>query len=331
MADTKSRGRTADRKRLNMSQPYEVAYAKSERASPARKALLAKAEGASAKRTTTASAGKKSGAANGGAAKRGAAAKTAKTAKKATAKSGTRAGTGRSATPRAKAGSGSASPAMRRTNADPARVQARKHATRAAPKPPKGEKTAENTAPKTMKERDAVDLLTDDHLEVSAGFKQYEKLAKQEAAAAQRRSLAQSLCDMLKTHTAIEEEIFYPAARRAGIDASLLDEADIEHASAKELIAQIEAGTPDDDRYDARVKVLGEYVTHHVVEEQTELFPKCRRTGMDLAALGGELAARKTALQGGASPDSASDVDDDGQAKSPGLLARIGDTLFAKA
>ena len=119
MADTKSRGRTADRKRLNMSQPYEVAYAKSERASPARKALLAEAEGASAKRTTTASAGKKSGAANGGAAKRGAAAKTAKTAKKATAKSGTRAGTGRSATPRARPGAKSSrrtSPISRRSS-----------------------------------------------------------------------------------------------------------------------------------------------------------------------------------------------------------------------
>ena len=84
-----------------------------------------------------------------------------------------------------------------------------------------------------MREADAVDLLTDDHLEVGALFKQYEKLAKKEAPAEQRRTLAQTICDMLKAHTTIEEEIFYPATRRAGIDADLLDEADIEHASAR--------------------------------------------------------------------------------------------------
>ena len=172
---------------------------------------------------------------------------------------------------------------MKRTNAAPAAKKSRT-TTRATPKPPKAEKTAENTAPKTMREADAVDLLTDDHLEVGALFKQYEKLAKKEAPADQRRTLAQTICDMLKAHTTIEEEIFYPAARRAGIDADLLDEADIEHASAKELIAQIEGGNPDDDHYDAKVKVLGEYITHHVVEEHTEMFPKCRRSGMDLVA-----------------------------------------------
>ena len=166
---------------------------------------------------------------------------------------------------------------MKRTNAAPAAKKSRT-TTRATPKPPKAEKTAENTAPKTMREADAVDLLTDDHLEVGALFKQYEKLAKKEAPAEQRRTLAQTICDMLKAHTTIEEEIFYPAARRAGIDADLLDEADIEHASAKELIAQIEGGDPDDDHYDAKVKVLGEYITHHVVEEHTEMFPKCRRS-----------------------------------------------------
>ena len=98
---------------------------------------------------------------------------------------------------------------------------------------------------------------------------------------------------MLKAHTTIEEEIFYPAARRAGLDADLLDEADIEHASAKELIAQIEGGDPGADHYDARVTVLGEYIVHHVVEEHTEMFPKCRRAGMDLVALRGELEQRK--------------------------------------
>jgi hypothetical protein len=191
---------------------------------------------------------------------------------------------------------------------------------RGAPKPPKGEKTAENTAPKTMKEADAVDLLTDDHLEVGALFKQYEKLATKEAPAAQRKTLAQTICDMLKAHTTIEEEIFYPAARRAGIDADLLDEADIEHASAKELIAQIEAGNADDDHYDAKVKVLGEYITHHVVEEHSEMFTKCRRASMDLVALRAEMEARKMTLV--PAQNKAPDAKD----KSSGILA----SLFAK-
>ena len=101
---------------------------------------------------------------------------------------------------------------------------------------------------------------------------------------------------MLKAHTTIEEEIFYPAARAAGVEEDLLDEADIEHASAKDLIAQIEAASADDDHYDAKVKVLGEYITHHVVEEHGEMFPKCRRAGMDLVTLRAELESRKMAL-----------------------------------
>ena len=179
-----------------------------------------------------------------------------------------------------------------------------------------------------MREADAVDLLTDDHLEVGALFKQYEKLAKKEAPADQRRTLAQTICDMLKAHTTIEEEIFYPAARRAGIDADLLDEADIEHASAKDLIAQIEGGNPGDDQYDAKVKVLGEYITHHVVEEHTEMFTKCRRADMDLVGLRGEMEARKMSLvPAGMDEASGSEATDDGKGKSTGILA----SLFSKA
>ena len=178
-----------------------------------------------------------------------------------------------------------------------------------------------------MREADAVDLLTDDHLEVGALFKQYEKLAKKEAPAEQRQALAQTICAMLKAHTTIEEEIFYPASRRAGIDADLLDEADIEHASAKELIAQIESGDPDDDHYDAKVKVLGEYITHHVVEEHTEMFTKCRRAGMDLVALRAEMEQRKMSLlpDGGDGPETVEETSET-RAKSPGLLA----SLFSK-
>jgi len=216
---------------------------------------------------------------------------------------------------------------MKRTSAAPAAKKSRT-TTRATPKPPKAEKTAENTAPKTMKEADAVDLLTDDHLEVGALFKQYDKLAKKEAPAEQRRTLAQTICGMLTAHTTIEEEIFYPAARRAGIDADLLDEADIEHASAKELITQIEGGNPDDDHYDAKVKVLGEYITHHVVEEHTEMFTKCRRSKMDLVGLRGEMEARKMALvPAGSEEPSGSRAPSEGTGKPTGILA----SLFSKA
>jgi len=291
MADDKTKRGSPDNKRLNKSEPYEVAYAKSKRA----KAATAKATKTSAK-----SAAKKS-------------------AKKATGTASPRT----SSTTRAK----SASPAMKRTNAAPAAKKTRT-TTRATPKPPKAEKTAENTAPKTMREADAVDLLTDDHLEVGALFKQYEKLAKKEAPADQRRTLAQTICDMLKAHTTIEEEIFYPAARRAGVDADLLDEADIEHASAKDLIAQIEGGNPGDDHYDAKVKVLGEYITHHVVEEHTEMFPKCRRSAMDLVGLRGEMEARKLSIApSGGEAASKSEAVNDNRGKPTGILA----SLFSKA
>jgi len=336
MADNTTRGRSTDRKRLNKSEPYEMAYAKSDRASPERKALLAKG-GAGSKSAGAAKsrATKKSGAgatrSSGSSAKKSgsSARKSGSAAKKSASGAGrsASAGTRKSGSASRRRAGKSASPAMKRINAAPAAKKSRT-TTRATPKPPKAEKTAQNTAPKTMREADAVDLLTDDHLEVDALFKQYEKLAKKEAPADQRRTLAQTICDMLKAHTTIEEEIFYPAARRAGIDADLLDEADIEHASAKELIAQIEGGDADADHYDAKVKVLGEYITQHVVEEHTEMFTKCRRSGMDLVALRGELEARKMALVPARAEETAGgEAANDGKSKSTGILA----SLFSKA
>jgi hypothetical protein len=224
-----------------------------------------------------------------------------------------------------RAGSARVAPAPRARKA-----AAPRPSVRAAPHPPTAEKTTENTAPKTMKAADAVDLLTDDHLKVSALFKQYEKLAKKKASTDERRSLAATICGMLRAHTMVEEEIFYPAARKARIDAALLDEADIEHASAKDLIAQIESGNPADDHYDAKVKVLGEYITHHVVEEHTEMFPKCRRAGMDLVALRERMAARKAELESGgaAMAEEGVPMPMAASAESAGLLGRITDTLF---
>ena len=141
---------------------------------------------------------------------------------------------------------------------------------------------------------DATLLLTRDHTEVHKLFKQYEKLADAQGESSDRQALAEEICMKLTIHATSEEEIFYPAAREAGIEADLLDEAEVEHASAKDLIAQIRAMTPDEDLYDAKVKVLGEYIDHHVKEEEEEMFPKCRKSKMDLA----DLAAQARRAQG---------------------------------
>ena len=100
----------------------------------------------------------------------------------------------------------------------------------------------------------------------------------------------------MTVHAQIEEEIFYPAAYDALEDDDLLDEAEVEHASAKDLIAQIQASNPAEPLFDAKVKVLGEYVQHHVDEEEKELFPECRSSDMDLKGLGEQLRARKEQL-----------------------------------
>ena len=150
---------------------------------------------------------------------------------------------------------------------------------------------------RTASAQEATRLLEADHKEVKGLFDRYEKLAEDEAPADERQALATLICGMLTVHATIEEEIFYPAARDAGIDDALMDEADVEHAAAKDLIAQIRAMSPDEDHYDAKVKVLGEQIEHHVEEEQDEMFPKCRSAKkLDLAVLGQLLAARKDEL-----------------------------------
>jgi hemerythrin superfamily protein len=159
-------------------------------------------------------------------------------------------------------------------------------------------KTVASKAPATARAAmsDATALLMRDHAEVKKLFKQYEKLADAEAGGDERQALAEQICAMLTVHATIEEEIFYPAAREAEVESDLLDEAEVEHASAKELIAQIQGMGPDDELYDAKVTVLGEYIDHHVQEEEGEIFPKCRKAGMDLADLAQQLSERKAEL-----------------------------------
>jgi len=143
---------------------------------------------------------------------------------------------------------------------------------------------------------DAVAQLKQDHAEVRKLFAEYDELATDEAEGEERQALAEQICAMLTAHATIEEEIFYPAVRDAGVEGDLLDEAEVEHASAKDLIAQIRSMSPDDDLYDAKVRVLGEYIDHHVDEEEDEIFPRCREAKMDLAGLGESIAERKSEL-----------------------------------
>ena len=139
---------------------------------------------------------------------------------------------------------------------------------------------------------DAIALLKADHKEVKGWFADYEDAEGDN----EKATLSAKICKALKVHTQIEEEIFYPAARKATGDGDLLDEAVVEHAAAKDLIAQIEGMRVGDDLYDAKVKVLGEQIEHHVEEEETELFPEARDSDLDLEALGARLATRKAEL-----------------------------------
>jgi iron-sulfur cluster repair protein YtfE (RIC family) len=142
---------------------------------------------------------------------------------------------------------------------------------------------------------DAIAMLTAEHREVSDLFEQYEKLT--DRAKVSKKKLADQICNALILHTTIEEEIFYPAVREAIKQAGdKLDEAVVEHAAAKDLIQQIQEMDPDDDLYDAKVKVLSEEIEHHVGEEEKELFPMARKGGLDMAALGQEMASRKQEL-----------------------------------
>jgi hemerythrin superfamily protein len=125
-----------------------------------------------------------------------------------------------------------------------------------------------------------VTMLEEDHSKVAKLFKRYEKMT--DAGDKARFKLAEQICAMLKVHTTIEEELFYPRARDVlGDDEDLIDEAEVEHASAKQLISDIERMETGDPLFDAKVKVLGEYIEHHAEEEEDEMFPKLKKKADD--------------------------------------------------
>jgi hemerythrin superfamily protein len=142
--------------------------------------------------------------------------------------------------------------------------------------------------------RDAIALLKQDHRTVSTLFEEFEKADEEEQSA-----IAQRVCQLLTVHATIEEELLYPAAKEAFEDEEdddLVNEAEVEHSTAKDLIAKIEGMTSDDEHFKATVTVLGEYIKHHVKEEEGELFPELKKTELDLKELGARLAERKFAL-----------------------------------
>jgi hemerythrin superfamily protein len=142
---------------------------------------------------------------------------------------------------------------------------------------------------------DAIAMLSADHKKVKKLFKDFEKL-KESGSDEDKQDVVSEICAELSIHAQLEEEIFYPAVRQAINDDDLMDEAIIEHAGAKELIAQLEATDPSEPFYDAKVTVLGEEIDHHVEEEEGDMFVKAKKSKLDLAELGSEMALRKEAL-----------------------------------
>lgn len=157
--------------------------------------------------------------------------------------------------------------------------------------------TKKNTTKKTDKSnssqaQDAIALLTADHKLVSGLFAKYEKAQS----TSDKQEIVARICLELTVHAQVEEEIFYPAVKRALHDKELVPEATVEHATLKYLIAQIEDVKPEGEMFDATVQVLSEYVQHHVKEEQDEIFPKAKASKLDMVELGMQLAERKEEL-----------------------------------
>jgi hemerythrin-like domain-containing protein len=157
-----------------------------------------------------------------------------------------------------------------------------------------GARGAVAAKPASTIKTDAVALLKDDHKKVKKMFKDFDKM-KDKANDSEKETLVGQICMELTVHAQIEEEIFYPAVRKA-IDEDLVDEATVEHASAKDLVRQLQSMSASEPLYDAKVTVLGEYVDHHVEEEQGEMFPKAKKAKLDMEKLGKKLASRKKAL-----------------------------------
>ena len=158
-------------------------------------------------------------------------------------------------------------------------------------------KGAKDTKSKTLKldpnkKQEATALLKADHKLVDGLFKEYEATNSDK----KKKQLVDQICKELTIHAQIEEEVFYPAVQKALKDHELVPEAIVEHGSLKELIAAVKGVEPDGDMYDAKVKVMSEYVKHHVKEEEKEMFPEAKGTNLDMVELGARMLERKQQL-----------------------------------
>ena len=152
------------------------------------------------------------------------------------------------------------------------------------------------TGARKASRKNALDILKADHKKVSKIFAQYEKAKEGEDEL--KQELVGMACSELTIHAQVEEELVYPALRDALPEEDLIDEAEVEHGSIKELVSTLQGSGPDDRLYDANVKVLSEYVKHHVEEEENEIFPKARKAKeLDLLAMGEEIMRRKMQLR----------------------------------
>lgn len=152
--------------------------------------------------------------------------------------------------------------------------------------------TAEKQVKANQKAQDAIKMLRADHKLVNDLFEEYEKARSVK----KKKELVEQICSELTIHALLEEEIFYPAVKRALKDKELVPEATVEHGTLKQLIAEVEGKEPDGEMFDARIKVMGEYVKHHVKEEQNEMFPKAKSTKLDMVELGALMMERKEQL-----------------------------------
>ena len=168
-------------------------------------------------------------------------------------------------------------PAKKKTSPRSKQVRTPRRSTRRAP----------------ARRQDAIAMLKADHAKVGEMFARFENLRGAE----RKEKIVSQICSELEVHMQLEEGIFYPAVRPAIGDDDLMDEATVEHQSAKDLIAQLRSMSAGEALYDAKVTVLGEYIEHHVKEEHSEMFPKARRSGVDLMGLGEQMRARKEEVQ----------------------------------
>lgn len=154
---------------------------------------------------------------------------------------------------------------------------------------------------------EVLEMLKEDHKKAKKAFRDFEKLdAEQDADAC--AAIVQQTCAELTLHATLEEECFYPAVRQAlADDADLLDEAEVEHQSAKDLIEKLQGMQPGDAKFAASFTVLGEYVAHHVKEEESEMFPKLTRAKIDWDALSDQMSARRAELEEQLLPEPAED------------------------